>query len=115
MTGRTLPIAAPAITGEVRRKPLPQAHRVERRMTLGVVVEVDEHVVTGVGPAADHRCPLVEGLVVVAGRVELLGTVQPDIDVVAGDGVEARKLVGGVGHDRCDVVLAEQVGGLPGS
>src|SRR5215213_1910238 len=56
-----------------------QRYRVDRRPDLRVVVEVDDDVVTGLGPAAHPGGPEVQRLVVVPADVELLVAVQPDV------------------------------------
>src|SRR5882757_9954285 len=85
-------------------EPPRQAERVEGRADLGIVVEIDIDVARLAGcrsgdaaavsrrsagrPEGDSRGPAIERRVVIAADIELLGTVQAQIEEISGDVLE---------------------------
>src|SRR5258706_2496796 len=85
------------VTASARRlpakaEPCHQLERIERRLHLHVVVEVDVHVLAGAVPGAAPSRPLAERAAGVAAAVDLHVAVQPHIDEVPGDVAHLRPL-----------------------
>src|SRR5439155_13239415 len=61
-------------------------------------------------PQSDAFAPAIEHRVAVAADVKLVCAVQADIDEIGGDVLVFRPLSGGIGDDKRDAMLAQQLG-----
>jgi hypothetical protein len=103
-----------------------QSFRVKGSVDLGVVVEVNKNIKTlgpplgmrdrfgivrlfSTSPLPDAVGPPVERFVVVTADVKFFRAVQADVNEIGGQIFSVRKFPGGVGKDKSDFLLAQQI------
>src|SRR5438477_8514500 len=107
------------IASRRRRLPLDadlahQVERVERRLHLDVIVEVNINVASVTVPGADAPRPARERTLGIAAGIDLYVAVKPYVHEVRGDMEHLRPLASRVGDHQADVVLAKQCDELAG-